>query len=134
MATKKENLPKKSATKDVKGKTEEKIDDRRGRDISTAGFAVAIASLFVNIFTLGIAAVVGLVLSIIGRVQTAKAGQPSTLALIGIIVSSVSMALTFLTFMLLAMLAIIAADTNRDGGNLDDSDDKPFYEYDYNRS
>lgn len=80
-----------------------------GKDISTAGFAVAIASIFTNFFTLGLTAVVGLVLSIIGRVQSSKAGHPNPLALAGIIISGVVMALTFILVMFFVMLFVFSA-------------------------
>ena len=78
--------------------------------LSTAGFAVAIASIFTNIFTLGVVAVVGLVLSIIGRVQTSRAGHPSGLALAGIIISATVMVFTFLFFILLILLLVFAVN------------------------
>ncbi len=81
-----------------------------GQGISTAGFAVAVASIFTNFFTLGVMAIVALVLSIVGRVQTSKAGHPSGLALAGIIISSVVGFLTFAGFIFFLMLAIFAAD------------------------
>lgn len=81
-----------------------------GQSISTAGFAVAIASIFTNFFTLGVMAIVGLALSIIGRIQTTKAGHPSGLALAGIIIAGVVSFLTFVCFIFFFLLAIFAAD------------------------
>lgn len=79
-----------------------------GRDLSTAGFAVAVASIFTNIFTLGLVAIVGLALSIIGRVQTSRAGQPNAYALAGIIIAGIVMVLTFAVYAL-GMLWLLTA-------------------------
>lgn len=73
-----------------------------GKDISMVGFIMAVASIFVNIFTFGGMSLAGLVLSIIGRVQSSKVGYPNAYALAGIIISAV---VTVLTFVLLAILA-----------------------------
>lgn len=103
-----------ATTKEHKSEQHSKKEaEIKGRDISTAGFAVAIASIFTNLFTLGLTAVVGLVLSIIGRVQTSRAGHPSPLALAGIIISGAVMALTFMLFMFFVVLVLLAA--SRDG-------------------
>jgi hypothetical protein len=106
-ATKSQKTEKTEAAEKHSAKAPEKV---AGKDMATAGFAVAVASIFTNIFTFGLIAVIGLVLSIMGRVQTAKAGHPSNLALAGIIISGVVMALTFMLFMFFLMLAILSAN------------------------
>jgi hypothetical protein len=80
-----------------------------GDNLSVAGFAVAIASIFINFFTFGLTALVGLGLSIMGRVQTSKAGRPSGLALAGIIISGIVIFLTFIAFSLLVLLLVLAS-------------------------
>lgn len=85
--------------------TKEKVATNKanaGRDISLVGFIFAVASIFVNLFTFGGMSLAGLVLSIIGRIQTTKAGQPNAYALAGIIVSGVVTVLTFAVFALAA--------------------------------
>lgn len=89
------------------------IDANYGKDMSTAGFAISIASIFINFFTLGILAIVGLVLSIIGRVQTSKTGRPNSMALAGIIISSIVIALSTLAFLFFIFVAIIAGSDSR---------------------
>lgn len=74
-----------------------------GRDISLVGFVFAVASIFVNLFTFGGMSLAGLILSIVGRIQSTKAGQPNAYALAGIIVSGVVTVLTFAMFALVAM-------------------------------
>lgn len=76
--------------------------DTAGRDISLVGFIFAVASIFVNFFTLGGMSLAGLALSIVGRVQTTRAGRPNAYALAGIIVSSIVTVITFALFMVLA--------------------------------
>lgn len=100
-----------------------------GKDISTAGFAVAVASIFVNIFTFGLTAAVGLTLSIIGRIQSAKAGQPNGLALAGIIISGIVMTLTFLAFIFLMVLVIMAPPSHEGTDSTScDSETSSFWE------
>lgn len=86
-----------------------KSHNEQGKDMAMAGFAIAIASIFTNIFTFGVMAIAGLVLSIIGRVQTSKAGRPNNYALAGIIISASVMVLTFMAFIFFVTLAILAA-------------------------
>jgi len=69
-----------------------------GKALSIAGFSVALVSAFINIFTFGIVAVVGLGLSIAGRVQSKKAGKANGLALAGIIISSIVAVITIAVF------------------------------------
>ena len=69
-----------------------------GKALSIAGFSVALASVILNMFTLGIIAVVGLGLSIAGRVQSKKAGKANGLALAGIIISSIVAVVTLIFF------------------------------------
>ncbi len=71
-----------------------------GKGLSIAGFIVALISIFTNLFTLGIVAVVGLGLSIAGRVQSKKGGKPNGMALAGIIISSIVAAVTVVVFVL----------------------------------
>lgn len=97
----------------VAAKSDAKVDANYGKDMSTAGFAISVASIFINFFTLGLLAIVGLVLSIIGRVQTSKAGNPSGMALAGIIISSIVIALSTLAFLFFAFVAIIAGPDSR---------------------
>lgn len=80
-----------------------------GDDISVIGFAVAIASIFINFFTFGLTALVGLGLSIMGRMQSSKAGRPNGLALAGIIISGITIFLTFVAFSLLVLLVVLAS-------------------------
>lgn len=98
---------------EVDSKAIAKVDANYGKDMSTAGFAISIASIFINFFTLGILAIVGLVLSIIGRVQTSKAGQPNSMALAGIIISSIVIALSTLAFLFFVFVAVIAGSDSR---------------------
>ena len=77
-----------------------------GNGLSIAGFAVALVSLVLNFFTFGIPAIVGLVLSIIGRVQTKRAGKPSGLALAGIIISAVAAVITLIFYIIIAYAAV----------------------------
>lgn len=93
--------------------TEKKHGNTTGESLSTAGFAVAIASIFTNFFTLGIIAVVALVLSIMGRIQTSRAGRPNTLALVGIIISGVVIFFTLIAFSLFIMLAVLSGANHR---------------------
>lgn len=95
------NMPTKSEEKSVKEPTEKPVVEavtNTGENIATAGFAIAIASIFTNFFSFGVMALAGLVLSIIGRVQTKRAGRPSGVALAGIIISSVVMFFTLIAF------------------------------------
>lgn len=69
-----------------------------GKALSIAGFSVALASIFINLFTLGIIAVVGLGLSIAGRIQSKKGGKANGLALAGIIISSIVAVVTLVFF------------------------------------
>lgn len=108
------------------------VDLNYGKDMSTAGFAISVASIFINFFTLGILAIVGLVLSIIGRVQTSKTGRPSSLALAGIIISSVVIALSALVFLFVVFAAIISSSDPRfwhdeSGSSLESDCDLPQY-------
>lgn len=89
-----------------------KAHNQQGKDMAMAGFAISVASIFTNIFTFGVMAIAGLVLSIIGRVQTSKAGQPNNYALAGIIISASVMVLTFVGFIFFLTLAILAASEN----------------------
>lgn len=89
-----------------------------GKDISTAGFAVAVASIFTNLFTFGLTALVGLTLSIIGRIQTSKAGYPNSLALAGIIISGIVMALTFIAFVFFLMLIVMSPPSHKDASDI----------------
>lgn len=58
-----------------------------GKGLATAGFILAL----IGLVSFGFTSLIGLILSIIGRVQTKRAGQPSGLALAGIIVSIITM-------------------------------------------
>lgn len=58
-----------------------------GKGLATAGFVLAL----IGLVSFGLTSLIGLILSIIGRVQTKRAGQPSGLALAGIIVSIITM-------------------------------------------
>jgi len=90
-----------------------KPSSNTGESIATAGFAIALASIFTNFFSFGLMAVAGLVLSIVGRVQTKRAGRPSNLALAGIIISGVVMFLTLVTFILFFVLLINAGSKHQ---------------------
>ena len=90
-------------------KVSTKSSAKTGENLSTAGFAIAVASIFTNFFSLGIMAIVGLVLSIMGRVQTKRAGHPSNMALAGIIISGVVMFLTFVAFVFFFILMIASS-------------------------
>lgn len=82
-----------------------------GERLASAGLALSIASIFTNVFTFGILAIVSLVLSIMGRIQTKKTGAPSGLALAGIIISGIVMFLSFMGFIMLVVFAMLS------GGN-----------------
>lgn len=114
MVTKKET--KKTETSEKLVKTTKVAGD----DISTAGFAIAVASVFTNFFTLGLTAVVGLVLSIMGRVQTSKAGHPNSLALAGIIISACVMVLTFIAFSFFLIVFLMAGSELKSDLNCED--------------
>lgn len=103
----------KPVTKAAKPETAVEIDSTYGKDMSTAGFAISVASIFINFFTLGLLAIVGLVLSIIGRVQSSKTGNPNSLALAGIIISGIVIALSTLAFLLVVFAAIISSSDPR---------------------
>ncbi|MEP7205005.1 MAG: hypothetical protein ABI716_02335 [Candidatus Saccharibacteria bacterium] len=77
-----------------------------GSGLSIAGFVISLVAIVSNFFTFGLVAVLGFVLSIIGRIQTKRAGHPSGLALAGIIISVVSGVLTFVAFAFIAFGAI----------------------------
>lgn len=82
-------------------------------NVATAGFAIAIASIFTNFFSFGIMAIAGLVLSVIGRVQTKKAGKPSNVATAGIIISGIVMFLTLIAYAVFFFAFIMAGSTHQ---------------------
>lgn len=112
-------------TKEEKEKGVTNKEETAGRDISLVGFIFAVASIFVNLFTFGGMSLAGLVLSIIGRIQTSKVGQPNAYALAGIIVSGVVTVLTFVVFALLAAWLLVPR-TDEEGRYIDCSGE---YEY-----
>lgn len=77
-----------------------------GRGLGIAGFVVSLVSLLLNFVTFGILSVVGLVLSIIAKVKSKRAGQPNGLALAGIIISIVSCVLTLALFALTMLVGV----------------------------
>lgn len=108
-------MPTKADEKSIEKKAEKPATQASlsGENIATAGFAIAIASIFTNFFTLGVMAIVGLTLSLIGRVQTKRAGRPSSMALAGIIISSVVMVLSFIAFIFFLMLVVIGGSRHQ---------------------
>jgi hypothetical protein len=102
-------MPTKQST-DTKHVSPKTSVNNQGQSLAIAGFAVAVASIFTNFFTLGIMAIVGLVLSIMGRVQTSRAGRPNGLALAGIIISAIVGFLTLITYVVLFVALIFASD------------------------
>lgn len=68
-----------------------------GKGISVAGFILALLGLV----TFGLTSLIGLILSIIGRVQTKRVGQPSGMALAGIIISIITMIIGVIVAVLL---------------------------------
>lgn len=85
-----------------------------GKGLSIAGFVISLLSIFTNLFTLGIVAVVGLGLSIAGRVQSKKGGKPNGMALAGIIISSIVAAITIIVFVLGVIAGISYASQMND--------------------
>ncbi|AKM80221.1 TPA: hypothetical protein DDX46_02700 [Candidatus Saccharibacteria bacterium] len=85
----------------------------QGAGLSVAGFSVSIVALLTNAFLIGIPAIVGFILSLIGRIQTKRSGAPSGLALAGIIISSVSAVLTLFVYGFVLIAMVINSDCSQ---------------------
>lgn len=85
----------------------------QGTGLSVAGFSVSIVALLTNAFLIGIPAIVGFILSLIGRIQTKRSGAPSGLALAGIIISVVSAVLTFFVYGFVLLSIIVNNDCSQ---------------------
>lgn len=67
-----------------------------GKGLGIAGFVVSLVSIPFGMITLGIMSLVGLILSIVAKKKSKKAGQPNGLAVAGIIISIISLVGTLL--------------------------------------